>query len=140
MSLLVWSGAMSYKRFEDLPVWQAARVLTQIVYRLTRNDTFTQDPGLRQEMRENARSVMNNIAEGFERGSNPEFVQFLGYAKGSAGELRSGSYVAVDQQYVSATEHQSLRSECENVSGQLANFISFLKASPLRGARTKKTL
>lgn len=129
---------MNYRRFEDLPVWQAARNLTKLTYRLSRRYAFDRDRGLRLELRENARSVMNNIAEGFERGSNAEFVQFLGYAKGSAGELRSGTYRGLDQDCLSPLDHQKLHDECVNVSTQLANFMTFLKASPLRGSRMKR--
>lgn len=129
---------MAYKQFEDLPVWKDARSLSRLVYRLTRQATFDEDRGLRDELRENVRSVMSNIAEGFERGSNAEFIQFLGYAKGSAGELRSGSYIALDEEYVTHDDHKRLCDDCKNVSSQLAHFSAFLRSSFLRGSRMKR--
>ncbi len=87
-------------RFEDLLVWQRARELTRVIYELTQGGAFARDFGLRDQIRRAAVSVMSNIAEGFERGSDTEFGHFLSIAKGSCGEVRCQLYVASDQGYV----------------------------------------
>jgi len=95
---------MAVKLFEDLEVWKEARRLTQRIYQLTKNETFSKDFALRDQIRRAAVSIMSNIAEGFERGGNQELVQFLYVAKASCGEVRSQIYVALDQSYVASTE------------------------------------
>ena len=85
---------MTIKYFEDLEVWQEARQLTRQVYRLTNNSKFSKDFGLSNQIQRAAVSIMSNVAEGFERGGNQEFIQFLYIAKGSCGEVRSQLYVA----------------------------------------------
>jgi four helix bundle protein len=90
---------MTVQNFEDLNVWKQARQLTQEVYRLTKTEKFSRDFGLRDQIQRAAISVMSNIAEGFERGGNQEFGQFLYVAKASCGEVRSQLYVALDQGY-----------------------------------------
>ena len=98
-------------RFEDLVVWQKARALTGLIYDLTREKAFARDFGLRDQIRCAAVSVMSNIAERFERGSDAEFGHFLSIAKGSCGEVRSQLYVGADQGYVGA-EDFARASEC----------------------------
>src|SRR5580765_6931602 len=102
-------AGMAVKQFEDLEVWQEARRLTQAIYRLTRVDRFSKDFALRDQIQRAAVSVMSNIAEGFERGGNQEFIQFLYVAKASCGEVRSQIYVALDQSYVPSQD-------CDDVS------------------------
>jgi four helix bundle protein len=84
---------MPVKYFEDLEVWKEARHLTREVYRITSDSKFSKDFGLSNQSQRAAVSIMSNIAEGFERGGNPEFIQFLYVAKGSCGEARSQLYV-----------------------------------------------
>src|SRR5262247_3110688 len=91
---------MAVKNFEDLNVWKQARQLTQEVYRLTKTEKFVKDFGRRDQIRRAAISVMSINAEGFERGGNQEFVQFLYVAKASCGEVRSQLYAAMDQNYL----------------------------------------
>ena len=88
------------KQFEDLNVWQEARQLVSAVYAASRARAFSQDFGLRDQIRRAAVSTMSNIAEGFERGTRKEFVQFLNIAKGSNGEVRSQLQVAADRKSV----------------------------------------
>jgi four helix bundle protein len=88
---------MAIQNFEDLEIWKEARCLTREIYKLSKALNFSKDYSLRDQMRRAAVSMMSNIAEGFERGGNQEFVQFLYVAKASCGELRSQIYVAVDQ-------------------------------------------
>lgn len=85
------------RRFEDLHAWQSARELTHSIYELTRSGDFAKDFGLRDQIRRAASSVMLNIAEGFDAGSDAEFVRFLGYARRSASETQAGLYTALDQ-------------------------------------------
>src|SRR5216684_4253257 len=91
---------MAVKVFEDLEVWKEARRLTQRIYQLTKNENFSKDFALRDQIRRAAVSIMSNIAEGFERSGTAEFNQFLATAKGSAGEVRAQLYVALDQGYL----------------------------------------
>ncbi len=90
----------TFHRFEEIEAWQLARQLTREVYAMTNLGTFAKDFGLRDQIRRAAVSVMSNIAEGFERRGNREFARFLSIAKGSAGEVNSQLYVALDQNYI----------------------------------------
>jgi four helix bundle protein len=88
------------RRFEDLTAWQIARELTNQIYFVTKEESLSRDFGFVDQIRKAALSVMNNISEGFERGSNKDFVRFLFIARGSAGEVRSMLYIALDQNYM----------------------------------------
>jgi four helix bundle protein len=98
---------MNIKKFEDLEIWQLSRQLTGQVYNVTKDSSFSKDIGLVNQIRRASVSIMPNIAEGFERGSNKEFIQFLYIAKGSSGELRSQLYIALDQDYISMKNTQT---------------------------------
>jgi len=126
------------KSFEELPVWQKARELVQYIYSLTKKEVFSRDFSLVDQIRRAATSVMFNIAEGFERGSNTEFIQFLYISKGSAGEARTQLYVALDQNYITPEEFKKGLSLCKDVSGQLSGLIEYLKGSRLKGEKFKK--
>jgi four helix bundle protein len=123
------------KSFEELPVWQKARELVNYVYKLTRNEAFSRDFSLVDQIRRSSASVMNNIAEGFERGSNAEFIQFLYISKGSAGETRTQLYIALDQEYISKEEFRKGFDLCRDVSGQLSGLIDYLKGSRMKGEK-----
>jgi four helix bundle protein len=99
---------MPVKTFEDLEVWKGARRLTQEIYRSTAGAKFLKDFALCGQIQRAAISIMSNIAEGFERGGNQEFIQFLYVAKGSCGEVRSQIYVAIDQGYITQKEADEL--------------------------------
>ncbi len=88
------------KRFEDIIAWQKAREMTREIYTCTRAGAFTKDFGLRSQIQRASVSTMANIAEGFDRGGDKEFIQFLSNSKGSSGEVKSHLYVALDQGYV----------------------------------------
>ncbi len=120
---------MKITRFEDLDVWQRARELTKLVYKITKFDTFNQDQRLRNQIRDSCVSIMANIAEGFSRNSDKEFRQFLFVAKGSAAEVHS--YVSLDQHYVAETDFRNLYEETDHVSRMLSNLIQYL-ARPSR--------
>src|SRR4051812_13867968 len=106
------------KSFEELDAWGAARELTNAVYALCRREPLARDFGLCDQLRRAAVSVMNNIAEGWESFHAAEKIQFYNIARRSCGEVRSMSYVVLDNQFVSAAEHDALRTRCVR-SGQL---------------------
>ncbi|RKY95053.1 MAG: four helix bundle protein, partial [Ignavibacteriae bacterium] len=95
---------MKAKSFEDLQVWQDTRKFVKSIYELTSLDNFKKDYGLKDQIQRAAVSIMNNISEGFERDNNKEFMRFLSYSKGSAGEVRSMLYVAMDLEYISKND------------------------------------
>ena len=126
------------KSFEDLHVWQRARELTNCVYQLTRQDGFARDGGLSDQIRRAAVSVMSNIAEGFERGTKTEFIQFLFIAKGSCGEVRAQLQVARDQDYIAAGDHDRLHDLARQTGGMISNFIAYLQRSDYQGEKSAR--
>ncbi len=121
--------------FEDLKVWQSARELSKEVYVLTQSDRFSKDFSLKDQINRSAGSVMDNIAEGFERGGNKEFGQFLYIAKGSCGEVRSQLNRALDRTYIDNADFTTLNNKAIEISKQLSGFISYLKNSELKGEK-----
>ena len=118
------------ERFEDIESWQGARALVKAIYEITRQGDFARDYGLRDQIRRAAVSIMSNIAEGFERGSDREFRHFLHIAKGSAGEVRSLLYVALDLEYLDEPTHARLSDRADKLSRQIARFIRYLGPEP----------
>ena len=131
-------GQMAVKYFEDLDVWKEARRLTNEIYAATRDGAFSKDFGLRDQIQRAAVSIMSNIAEGFERGGNQEFLQFLYIAKRSCGEVRSQLYVALDQGYLRNEQFVPMFNSLRKQSGMLAGLIKYLKGSKMRGEKYKK--
>lgn len=125
------------KSFEELPMWNKSRDLVKFVYQITKNMNFSKDFSLTDQMRRAAVSVMSNIAEGFERGSNAEFIQFLFIAKGSCGEVRTQLYAALDQAYITSSEFETGKVLCVDISGQISGLIQYLKGSRLKGQKFK---
>ena len=125
------------RSFEEIDVWKKSRELVNFIYRMTKNKDFSKDFSLRDQIRRAAVSVMSNIAEGFERGSNTEFIQFLYIAKGSAGEVRTQLFVALDMDYITRDEFQKGKDICMDISGQLSGLIQYLKGSRLKGEKFK---
>ena len=117
-------------RFEEIEAWQSARELTRSIYKLTSTGLFSRDFGLRDQMRRASVSIMSNIAEGFESRTSGLFVELLGRAKGSAGELRAQLYVASDAGYLTQEQSDALRQLCEKCSGQISGFTSYLRSLP----------
>jgi four helix bundle protein len=115
------------QRFEDLEVWKRARVLTNKVYDASNAGSFARDYALRDQMRKAAISVMSCISEGFERESgDKDFRHYLSMSKGSAGELRSQLYTALDARHVSEQQFEELYALCQEVSRMLSRFIAYL--------------
>ncbi len=118
------------KRFEDLEVWQRAKELTNLIYKNSSDGVFARDFELRNQIRRAAVSIMSNIAEGFESQTQVLFIQYLGRAKGSAGEVRAQLYIARDQGYLGNEEFDAMFSLAEICSKQLARFIQYLETQP----------
>lgn len=112
------------ERFGDLRIWQEARELVRAANSATRD---LRDFGFRDQFRSAALSVMNNIAEGFERRTDADFAHFLDIAKGSSGEVRSMSYVAEDESCFTPDAAQRLRSDCIRLSGGSATLAAYLR-------------
>jgi len=121
--------------FEDLEVWQKARGFARKIHEVSRRELFVKDYSLKDQINRSSGSIMDNIAEGFERGSKKEFIQFLFIAKGSCGESRSQLYRALDKNYIDTTEFEKLKEEAVNISKQLSGFISYLTNSDIKGQK-----
>ncbi|MEP7134684.1 MAG: four helix bundle protein [Chloroflexota bacterium] len=117
------------KNFEELIAWQKARELAGYVYELTRHDKFSRDFGLRDQIQRAASSVMHNIAEGFESGSDPEFVRFLKMARRSAGEVQSQLYLALDVEYITEDERQKAHTLAMEVKKLINGMMTYLRKS-----------
>jgi four helix bundle protein len=129
---------MTVKNLEELNVYNRARELTNEIYEITRKTPFSKDYGLVDQIRRASVSIMSNIAEGFERGTNKEFVQFLFIAKGSCGEVRAQLSIAFDQKYIDEKSYKALFDKCSRTSGMIGNLIKYLKGSKYQGAKYKK--
>jgi len=127
------------ERFEDLKAWKLARLLANRIYDFTVIGEFSRDFGLRDQMRKAAVSIVSNIAEGFERDGDKEFIQFLFVAKGSCGELRAQLYIARDRQYVTDTEFSELFGSALEVSRMISGLIKYLRQSKISGKKNKPT-
>ena len=117
------------KNFEELKSWQKARELAGYVYALTRKEKFSRDFGLRDQIQRAASSVMHNIAEGFESGSDPEFVRFLKIARRSAGEVQSQLYLALDVDYITEEERQKAYVLATEVKQLINGMMTYLRKS-----------
>ncbi len=117
---------MKIERFEDIEGWQLGRELTRLVYAVTRKGDFAKDFGLRNQIQAAAGSIMHNIAEGFDAGSNAEFIRFLRYAKRSSTEVQSELYVALDERYVTRTEFEKLYEMARLTRSKIGAFIKYL--------------
>ena len=126
------------KRFEDLEIWQLAREISKDVYEITKKDVIKFDFSMIDQLRRSSGSIMDNIAEGFERDGNKEFNQFLSIAKGSSGETRSQLYRALDQKYIDEYEFQTLYDKLLIVSTKIKNMMTYLKKSGYTGTKFKK--
>jgi len=125
------------KRFEDIESWQPARQLTKEIYAVTKRNGFEKDFGLKNQIQRASVSILSNIAEGFERNGNKEFLQFLSVAKGSAGEVRAQLYVALDQEYLDQQTFDSLMALTENISKKINGLMFYLRQTSQKGSKYK---
>jgi four helix bundle protein len=125
------------ERFEDIISWQEARKLNKTLGDLIDSGRFKHSYRLINQIEGSAGSVMDNIAEGFERGGNKEFVQFLYIAKGSCGELRSQLYRALDRNYINQKEFDSFSVHAMKISSLIQKFITYLESSETKGIKYK---
>ena len=125
------------RSFEDIVAWQLARELVREIYRVTSTGDLKKDYGLRDQVRRASVSIVSNIAEGFERGSDKEFIRFLSYAKGSCGEVRTQLYIAKDLDYLSDSTFQDLREIVVRNGEVISGLIRYLKGSGLKGDKFK---
>lgn len=123
------------KKFEEIESWKKARKLASEIYQLTSTGKFARDFGLKDQIRRASVSILSNIAEGFERGGDQEFLQFLAVAKGSCGELRAQLYVALDQNYFSEKHFEILSQPALEVGQLISGLMKYLKQSDLRGSK-----
>lgn len=126
---------MTINTFEELEIWQLARELCKLVKKITDNTPFINDFKFRDQIRASSGSVMDNIAEGFERDGNREFSQFLSIAKGSNGEVRSQSYRAFDYNYIKEAEFNELLERTETLGNKIGNFMKYIKTSDIKGRK-----
>jgi four helix bundle protein len=117
---------LTIKRFEDLEVWKDSRVFVNLVYGLTEND-FRKDFGFMDQIRRASISVMNNIAEGFERNNTKEFIKFLTYSKASMAEVRSMLYLALDLKYISNEQFDIIYNLSISIIKRISSLMKYLK-------------
>ena len=124
-------------KFEEMESWKLGRELCQRIGTLIDEGRLRKNYGLIDQVEKSSGSCMDNIAEGFERGIRGEFITFLGYAKGSSGEIRSQLYRMLDRKYISQIEFDELIGLAVRISSMLQKFISYLQKSPIKGPRKK---
>ena len=117
-------------RFEEIEAWKTARKLTTMIYVLGNQAGFGRDFGLRDQIRRACISVMSNIAEGFESRTDIQFINYLGMARASAGEVRAQLYIALDQGYIAEEQFKEAYALAEMCARQVAKFIAYLESNP----------
>ena len=125
------------ERFEDIEAWKLARELTRLIYRATSVGDFAHDFSLKDQIRRATVSIVSNIAEGYERGGDKEFLQFLAVAKGSCGEVRAQLYIALDQSYIKDEQFGIISNKALEISRLLSGLIKYLRQSEMRGNKYK---
>lgn len=123
------------KSFEDIEAWKDSRELVKRIYEITLRPSISNDYGFSRQIQRASVSIMSNIAEGFERGGNKEFMQFLWISKASIAEVRSLIYVALDLGYINSTESEALFVQTESLSRKISAFINYLKSSSIKGRK-----
>jgi four helix bundle protein len=129
---------MTIEKFEDLIIWQLGRELAKEVYELTKADCWKEDYEFRGQIRSSSGSVPDNIAEGFEREGNNEFVNFLSIANGSCGECRSQIYRAYDRRYLDKEKYEFFLSKTTVLSVKIHNTMTSVNSSGIKGSKFKR--
>ena len=128
----------SFKRFEEMEVWQKSRLMVKTIYLITSKPNFNKDLLLASHLWKTAISIISNISEGFERDGNKEFINFLSIAKGSCGELRCQLYIALDQNYIKENQFKEISNLATGISKSLKGMITYLQNSDFKGIKNKK--
>ena len=128
----------TYKRFEDLPIWQEARAFSKRIFDVSKKGEFAKEYRLCSQIHASSGSIMDNIAEGFERDGNGEFKQYLFIAKGSCGETRSQIYRAYDYGFLDENTFEELKKQSVEISQSISNFIDYLQNTDIKGLKYKK--
>lgn len=116
-----------FKSFENIEVWKKAREFNSLIYQVTNNNNFDRDFDLKRQIRRASVSISSNIAEGFERNTNKEFIHFLYIAKASAGEVRSQLYLSFDLNYIQQDSFSELKEKVTEISKMISGLIKYLK-------------
>ena len=138
---LIFSIMVTITRFEELEIWQKAKQLANGIFQSYCNsELFSKDYQLKGQINRSSGSVMDNIAEGFERNGRNEFIQFLSIAKGSVGEVKSQLHRAFDRNYITKEQFDSLYSEADELGKKIGGFINYLNKSNFKGTKFKERL
>ena len=124
-------------RFEDLEVWKKARNLSIEIHKKISAENMSKDYRLKDQMNGSSGSIMDNIAEGFSRGGNIEFINFLSYAKGSAGELKSQLYRTFDRKYITQEKFDELYKATDEIGKMISALIVYLNKTVIKGDKFK---
>jgi four helix bundle protein len=127
------------KNFEEIESWKRARDLNLVLFPLLKKLNDEKYFELKNQLERSSGSIMDNIAEGFERGGNREFIQFLAIAKGSLGEVRSQLYRVNDRKLIDELEHEKLQNECKLLAGKIASFMTYLRNTEFKGEKFKQS-
>lgn len=127
------------EKFEDIESWKSAREVTQLVYKISSNSNFAKDFALCNQIRRASISILSNIAEGFERGGNKEFLHFLAIAKGSCGEVRAQLYVAADQKYIDEKGFAQINAKLLETSRLISGFMRYLRQTDMKGEKFRQS-
>ena len=128
----------SIKKFEDLEIWKLSRILCNEIYELAQTTELRNNFKLYNQIDGSSGSIMDNIAEGFERNGNKEFIQFLSIAKASCGETRSQLYRVFDRKFANEDQFDKLRAQAETLSKKIATFMNYLSNSEMKGTKFNK--
>jgi four helix bundle protein len=128
----------TFKRIEDIEAWQRARFLSKKIYLLLGDGSFSRDFPLKDQISRSSGSIMDNIAEGFERGGNREFLTFLSYARGSCGEVRSQLARALDRKHISNATFEDYNSQANHLNSMLSKLMDYLISTDIRGFKYRK--
>jgi four helix bundle protein len=126
------------EKFEDLEVWQRAWEICKFIEELILSTPIHKNIRLRNQMEGNSGSIMDNIAEGFDRDGNREFLNFLSYSKGFASELKSQAYRVLDKKYITKEQFDEISEMCETTKNKIGAFMYYLRNSEIKGQKFKK--